>query len=169
LVSAPRSEGSIPCDSASLRSAYDFGRAYSWGTDFSAGAYFDFKGYLFRSDGGFRNSANAMVRVWGLPNFSIGLCALWKAFSLGTVDFMTAYGLEYTHYFQTEKTSAPGFGASIRASFDIPVGDGLDLCVGGVLNASSHAKAKDVEDPSSTFYPFKLLEFGPAIGLALSY
>jgi hypothetical protein len=148
---------------------YDIGRALSWGTDFSAGGYCDFKGYLFRSDGGYQNSETGLVRVWGLPNFSIGLCASWKALSLGKADLVTWWGLEYAHYFQTETSSSPGFGASIRASLDIPLAENLAVSLGGLLNASSHAESSDADDPSTSYYPFKMLEFGPLLGLAWGF
>jgi hypothetical protein len=146
--------------SASLM--YDIGRAFSWGTDFSAGAYFDFKGYLYETDGGYQSSSNGLVSVWGLPNFAIGICAGWKAMSIGAIDLMTLWGFEYTHYFQTETITSPGYGASIRAFFEFPLSEALMLSAGGFMSASRHPA-----NPSNDYYPFNLFDFGPSIGLAL--
>lgn len=100
------------------------------------------------------------MAIWGLPNFSLGIEAGWKALSLGKVDLMTWWGVEYSHYFQTATISTPGIGATIRAGFDFPLSENLKLDVGAVLSASSHPASGD-------YYPFTLFEIGPSLGLDL--
>ena len=149
--------------------SYDLGRANSWGTDFLVGAYFDFKGYLYQSSGGYQASSNPFVAIWGLPNFSLGVCAGWRLLSLGELDLSSWWGLEYSHYFETERTSYPGFGATIRLSLGIPLGGDLSLGIGGALNVSTHSGGPHVEDPMTTVDPFRLIEFYPTVSIAKSW
>jgi hypothetical protein len=97
---------------------------------------------------------------------SLGAFAGWKALSLGSVELMTWWGIEYSHYIETETTFYPGFGASIRATLDFPIGGGFELCAGGGLQASKHQGGPYFEDPSTHVDPFSLIEFYPVLAVA---
>lgn len=138
---------------------------------FGIEVYGDIKGYLYDAYGsypGYEESEVEFVRIWGNPNFSIGVGFVWHFLSsLSTFDLSLSYGIEYIHYFASEVDYYPGIGMSSRVAFLWKPVSWFGFGIVGAAHYSDHPGGPMISNPENSWFDFELAEL--AAGLTCSF
>jgi hypothetical protein len=123
--------------------------------------YGDFKGYYYE---GYQDSTLGYIRVWGLPNFSLGAGVVVHFLNLTSFDVSLSYGLEFVEWFESESDTFPGFGMSARLEALWKPVAWLGVGLIGAAHYSDHAGGPKISEPGTTLLPFELYEL--CVGLS---